>query len=206
MILIYTPNSLIKDAFMNMFAQASHVQCVQSKDDLIQALPNAHVVCVDDALDVLQDILDKELDIVIFFITSSVLPITHPNVTVVRKPLSAQSLTQQILLTDRLKNTGSTLSFETPSFIFNASLKQLTDKDTGRTISLTEKETDIITYLYQHRDENTTKEQLLMNIFDYKEGVETHTVETHIYKLSKKIGANHRLFLSTEDQGYKLIL
>lgn len=206
MILIYTPHSLIKDALMNMFADVPNVQCVLSKDELLQAVPNAQVVCIDDALDVLQDILDQELDAFIFFMTSSVLPITHPNVTVIRKPLSAQAFKQQVVLTERLRDTGSTLVFETPSFIFNATLKQLTDKDTGRAIPLTEKETDIITYLYKHRSEEITKEQLLMHIFDYKEGVETHTVETHIYKLRKKIGANHRLFLSTEDQGYKLIL
>ena len=206
MILIYTANPLIKEAFTTMFSDTPDVQYCLSKPELLQALPQAHVVCVDDSLDVLQDILDKELDVFVFFITSSVLPITHPNVTVIRKPISAQAVKQQVLLTNRLRHTGSTLVFETPSFIFNASLKQLTDKDTGRVIALTEKETDIITYLYKHRNEDITKEQLLMQIFDYKEGVETHTVETHIYKLRKKIGPNHRLLLSTEDQGYKLIL
>ena len=206
MILIYTTNSLIKEAFAQMFSEVQDLQCVTSADALWQALPQAHVVCIDDSLEILQDILDKEYDVFVFFMTSSVLPIMHPNVTVVRKPIAAQAFKQQVLLTHRLRHTGSTLTFETPSFIFNASLKQLTDKETGNVISLTEKETEIITYLYKHRDEDITKEMLLKQIFDYKEGVETHTVETHIYKLRKKIGPNHRLLLNTEGQGYKLIL
>ena len=54
-------------------------------------------------------------------------------------------------------------------------------------LRLTEKENDIFNYLINSKNQHLSKENLLKKIWNYGEGIDTHTVETHIYVLRKKI-------------------
>ena len=73
-------------------------------------------------------------------------------------------------------------------------------------IRLTEKETNILKYLYRAEGRTATREALLAEVWGYNAGVTTHTLETHIYRLRQKIevttGAAH--ILVTEVGGYRL--
>ena len=61
-------------------------------------------------------------------------------------------------------------------------------------LSLTEKEINLILYLYKNN--NPIKvEELESNVWKYQSDIETHTVETHIYRLRKKLLKN---FLTLE--------
>lgn len=75
----------------------------------------------------------------------------------------------------------------------------------NRKIRLTEKETDILKFLH---DAGTTvvRETLLHEVWGYNPAVTTHTLETHIYRLRKKIEENpgEARILLTEDGGYRL--
>ena len=53
-------------------------------------------------------------------------------------------------------------------------------------LKLTEKEIEIILYLNKSKIKHNVAD-LQKNIWDYSENMETHTVETHIYRLRKKI-------------------
>jgi DNA-binding response OmpR family regulator len=73
-------------------------------------------------------------------------------------------------------------------------------------IRLTEKETNILKYLYRAGEKPVPREELLAEVWGYNAGVTTHTLETHVYRLRQKIEsdpANARLLL-TEAGGYKL--
>jgi hypothetical protein len=70
-------------------------------------------------------------------------------------------------------------------------------------LKLTEKEIEIILYL----NETKTKHDVLdlqKNIWDYSPDMETHTVETHIYRLRKKIvnKFNDEDFILSHKNGY----
>ena len=70
-------------------------------------------------------------------------------------------------------------------------------------LKLTQKEIDIILFLNQ----NTQPQSIntLQNlVWKYESDLETHTVETHIYRLRKKIKEhfNDDSFIISEDQGY----
>ncbi len=72
-------------------------------------------------------------------------------------------------------------------------------------LKLTEKETNIILYLLRANKPVNIKE-LQTTIWAYNEGVETHTVETHVYRLRKKILKlfNDENFIDSVDSGYVL--
>ena len=74
----------------------------------------------------------------------------------------------------------------------------------GKEISLTEKETEILIHLHEHKNHMISKEALLSAVWNYAENVETHTLETHIYRLRQKIEANpaEPKILMTEEEGY----
>ena len=70
-------------------------------------------------------------------------------------------------------------------------------------LKLTEKEIEIILYLEKHKTKKTVQE-LQKDIWGYPPNMETHTVETHIYRLRKKISdkfSDEKLILSNQN-GY----
>ena len=72
-------------------------------------------------------------------------------------------------------------------------------------IKLTEKELQLILYLDLKKDpQNITK--LQNEIWGYNKDLETHTVETHIYRLRKKIQKefNDEQFIKSNKKGYSL--
>lgn len=93
--------------------------------------------------------------------------------------------------------------FALGDYIFHPQEKQLTDQGDG-VIDLTDKEVEILVYLARHR--LASREDLLKNVWRYQDGVDTHTLETHIYRLRQKIeaSADHPQLLVTDEQGYRL--
>lgn len=76
-----------------------------------------------------------------------------------------------------------------------------------RKIRLTEKETNILKYLYRASSKAVAREELLREVWGYNATVTTHTLETHIYRLRQKIeqDPNNLRLLLTEGGGYRLM-
>ena len=70
-------------------------------------------------------------------------------------------------------------------------------------LKLTEKEIEIILYLNQKKTKHDVAD-LQKNIWGYSPDMETHTVETHIYRLRKKISNkfNDENFILNHQNGY----
>jgi len=70
-------------------------------------------------------------------------------------------------------------------------------------LKLTEKEIEIILYLNNKKIEHNVAD-LQKNIWDYSTDMETHTVETHIYRLRKKISDlfKDEKFILSHKNGY----
>lgn len=85
-------------------------------------------------------------------------------------------------------------------------LHGLYKQDGKESVRLTEKEIEILTYLYKHNARIVQKQELLTAVWAYAENVETHTLETHIYRLRQKIEADPSSpkYLVTEENGYRL--
>ena len=87
-----------------------------------------------------------------------------------------------------------------------AKLLTATGKDgAARKIRLTEKEADILKYLHAAAA-TVPRETLLHEVWGYNPSVTTHTLETHIYRLRRKIEENpgKSAILVTETGGYRL--
>jgi len=75
----------------------------------------------------------------------------------------------------------------------------------NKVLSLTEKEIKIINYLNIEKKEITIN-KLQSEVWGYKSKLETHTVETHVYRLRKKIENkfNDNSFILSTKNGYKI--
>ena len=77
----------------------------------------------------------------------------------------------------------------------------------GQTVNLTEKETNILKYLYRYRDRIVSKEVLLNEVWSHTTSLTTHTLETYIYRLRKKIRVSFAgdELIVTKKGGYQLL-
>lgn len=77
-----------------------------------------------------------------------------------------------------------------------------------RDIRLTEKETNILKYLYRAGGKPVSRDELLHEVWGYNSGVTTHTLETHVYRLRQKIEPEkgQATLLVTEPGGYRLAM
>ena len=74
-------------------------------------------------------------------------------------------------------------------------------------LKLTEKEIEIILYLIENKKKNSVLD-LQQNIWGYAANMETHTVETHVYRLRKKLSDkfNEDSFILSHPDGYYIEL
>jgi DNA-binding response OmpR family regulator len=90
-------------------------------------------------------------------------------------------------------------------YTFRPSAKVLLDANKKK-IRLTEKETNILKYLYRS-GRTVFRDTLLHEVWGYNPTVTTHTLETHIYRLRQKIEVDpaQAKILITDTGGYRLI-
>ena len=170
--------------------------CFNSEQDLLSKKEDASLIIVDEDAQLIPKLFGKT---VLFL--GQAFP-TDGNVTFLEKPFTASALAERLSFIENLAGNRKTLKFSTSVYSFDATLKILKTNDD--TFHLTEKETQIICFLYENREKTVSKETLLAQIFGYKEETETHTVETHIYKLRQKIKDETGRFIQTTDGGYTL--
>jgi hypothetical protein len=88
-------------------------------------------------------------------------------------------------------------------YILNLNSRTISTKNIE--LKLTEREIDIILFLNENKKPQSIN-NLQNNVWDYSFGLETHTVETHIYRLRKKIKDkfSDENFIISYEQGYKI--
>ena len=89
------------------------------------------------------------------------------------------------------------------NYIFDLNSREM--KKESKKIKLTEKEIRTIIYLSKAQKPVDISE-LQKKVWSYQNEIETHTVETHIYRLRKKIleSFNDNKFIVSEKNGYKI--
>ncbi|MCL6229108.1 response regulator transcription factor [Bartonella bilalgolemii] len=125
----------------------------------------------------------------------------------VTKPFRFSVLLARIRAQLRQYEYNENVIFYIGPYIFKPREKFLIDKQNDK-IHLTEKETAILQYLYDNRNKIVNRETLLEYIWGYNADIITHTLETHIYRLRKKIekDPSKAKILVTDHNGYRLNL
>lgn len=92
-------------------------------------------------------------------------------------------------------------------YSFKPTAKLMVHGQSGRKVRLTEKESQILRYLYRAGERAVPRDTLLGEVWGYNAGVTTHTLETHVYRLRQKIeeDPSQAALLITEPGGYRLV-
>jgi DNA-binding response OmpR family regulator len=91
-------------------------------------------------------------------------------------------------------------------YSFDPAARRMRDEGGGRMVRLTEKETAILQLLHR-AGRAIGRDTLLKQVWGYNDRVTTHTLETHIYRLRRKIerDPSRAELLVTEPGGYRLL-
>ena len=92
-------------------------------------------------------------------------------------------------------------------YTFQPSRKFLVEGGSGKRIRLTEKEAAILKFLYRAETKAVDRDTLLHEVWGYSPGLDTHTLETHVYRLRQKIerDPSKAEILVTDAGGYRLV-
>ncbi len=121
------------------------------------------------------------------------------------KPIAFRVLLERVRTQLRRHEASEDAVLSVGPYTFTPAMKQLTTEE-GRRIRLTEKETSILKYLYRAGGKPVAREELLDRVWGYHREANTHTLETHVYRLRQKIepDPSRARLLITDTGGYRL--
>ena len=181
-LIIYNFNSLYKilvELSLDLNFNIIHVNNENSLNEKIQKINNYLIIAKKNSLNINNQII---LDI---------LPI---NISKLIEKINIQFLKIQFNSQSQVKINKYIIDLNSREMIFD-----------GTKVKLTEKETNTITYLSKLKKPVSVNE-LEEIVWRYQSDIETHTVETHIYRLRKKILStfNDDNFIVSNKDGYQI--
>ena len=99
-------------------------------------------------------------------------------------PISINEFNKKIIDIDTRKKFSLNSSIKIKNYILDKNEKKLKKNDLS--VIVTEKEVQLIELLFNSK-KNLKKKIILQEVWKYSSDADTHTVETHIYRLRKKI-------------------
>ena len=123
------------------------------------------------------------------------------------KPIKLSNLLTAISRKIVVENSGGK-DLKIANYGFRRNEKVLINLDNKVRVRLTEKETDILWQLWQAPQNELSRQKLLSDVWGYNDEISSHTLETHIYRLRKKIenSSSESFILTTTENGYRLNL
>ena len=123
----------------------------------------------------------------------------------VKKPFSLMSFLDVLRAANNNLDNSADGYLTFNDYELRPNLREIVDIQSGDVIKLTEREIDILKYLYKNQGHYVSKSDLQRNVWKYSEEVATHTIETHIYRLRQKVEQKGgRRLIITENGGYML--
>jgi DNA-binding response OmpR family regulator len=125
----------------------------------------------------------------------------------VTKPFRVGVLLARLRSQLRQYELSEDASFPVGPYTFRPAAKILHHNVEDRDVTLSDKESAILKYLYRAGDTMVTCDTLYSEIWDYNAALMTHTLQTHIYRLRQKIEENpsQPVILVSEPGGYRLV-
>jgi len=127
---------------------------------------------------------------------------------VIAKPLRLSALAPR--LAELLSRRAASAEIALGPWRLECERRILTATEDERSVRLTDKEVAILRRLAEAAGAVVSREDLLADVWGYSADLDTHTLETHIYRLRRKIGEggddDSPGLLRTEPGGYRLVL
>ena len=125
----------------------------------------------------------------------------------VTKPFKMGVLMARIRAHLRQHEASEDASFVLGHYSFKPSTRVLEDRETGKEVLLSDKETAILKFLYRAGETMVECDTLYSEVWSHAVPLSTHTLQTHIYRLRQKIErdpANPEILIS-ESGGYRVV-
>jgi len=211
--LLFSENSLFAEALKEQIAALPETKGLEVTSSFKEAVDLAKkdffdAVIVNDSIELCEGLRKTGFDRTIILIApASKEPEDDTSVsdfieTPLRFTAFASRLYHSIISHENQDKKGFVVGY----FTFNPKTRTAKSNLDSREYPLTEKEADILTYLYRAEGKTVDKDTLLREVWGYNAEVATHTLETHIYRLRQKIDLDpsHPLIICDEG-GYRLV-
>ena len=151
--------------------------------------------------DINSQILNKKIDYLI--ISSKNISNSKNELVINNFPLTIKKILQLINTSFLKKNFKMQSEIKVGSYFLDFNSKEISNG--GKKLFLTEREVNLILFLSKSKIPVNVS-QLQERVWGYNSELETHTVETHIYRLRKKIKQKFKdeNFIMSTQNGYKI--
>ena len=150
-----------------------------------------------------QELLKLESKANCLILTKKKIPELDNQIIFDKFPISIFKMLEKINIEFIKKNFQEQSEILIGNYIFNINSREMSSN--ANKLKLTEKEINSIIYLLKSNKPVKIRE-LQSNVWGYQSQLETHTVETHIYRLRKKISTvfKDENFILSKGDGYEI--
>ena len=103
------------------------------------------------------------------------------------KPFKLITLLNYLDSINNTKTLHNSNKYLMEHIVFSPSKKTISNLKTNFVEHLTEKENNLLIYFYSKKNVEIKKKDILTKIWGFSENINTHTLETHIYRLKQKL-------------------
>ena len=109
------------------------------------------------------------------------------NIILLKKPFKFKQLFNHIKDIENDEEKNKIKVYLMQHLIFLPFQKIIENKNTNTIQHLTEKESNLLKFIYQHKNTEISKKNILTTIWGINQNIDTHTLETHLYRLKQKL-------------------
>ena len=199
-ILIYEKDKILKSIITKQLSYVKEYKLysIEKNENVLSVLTNTHfdafILNLNDLerdIPTFFDIIhnnNKHKNIIIYYdkpLTN--LTDTDKSIIYLKKPFKISSLLKYLKDYKNNNKENNSEIYLMDKLVFLPFQKIIMNKMTNKNQHLTEKETNLLKYLYNNKNSLVLKKNLLNSVWKINENVNTHTLETHLYRLKQKL-------------------
>ena len=199
-ILIYEKDKILNSIIIKQLSYVKEykIHSVNDSKNLLDVLKNVHFhACILNLNDLENSVFtfintfyntNKHKNIIIYFEGNLTHSIDNESCVIyLKKPFKISSVLRYLKDYENNNKVNDSEIYLMDKLVFLPFQKIVVNKITNKNQHLTEKETNLLRYLYQNQNSVILKKHLLNSIWKINENLNTHTLETHLYRLRQKL-------------------
>jgi len=205
-VLIYCKNGLLAKTLTELLQSLpdiSQAVCCTSLRDIVALHTSFNAIVIDDDTNLYKDFCRRKTCLPVLLTEDE----SVKGEQVFIKPLKFDDFANRFcrLLADY--NHKKETEIKIKNLLFFPVQRLLFNADKTKSVKLTEKEAEILFYLYKAKGQKADKTKMLQDVWGYGENITTHTLQTHIYRLRLKTEKlSDKSPIHSTENGYRLCL